>query len=654
MAINQVTNKIYVPNEGHGTVTVIDGATNQAQTVTVGGWPGIAVVNSRTNKIYVGHRGGHVVSVIDGMTNTVASIPVGSSSWGVAVNETTNKVYVPSEEALNIIDGKNNAVTVIPHSIKGYGYRYQIVVNPVTNKAYFGGDAGFLAEFDGATNAINLIEKVTDIDDLALNIGTNKVYASSQSITSGSRLLVVDGATRAVHSIQTGRAPALLGINEKTNTIFALHPNSQTLVQVDGVTETQKSFPANDTARGIAVNATTNKVYVASSSGISVYTAAALTSDLVRTTSTSFHELAINEKTNRIYATNGYTATVIDGTDKAPQLISPPTPSKGRVGSFYTGGFGFSGSLTPKIQVVSGSLPPGLTLVNGVLSGVPTTAGVYSFRVSATNGISPDAITPMVTITIAPKDIRADYNSDGKPDVLARDTNGNLWLYPGNGSGGWLNRTQVGQGWSVMTEIAAPGDFTGDGKDDLLARDSSDTLWLYPGDGHGGWLARSAIGWGWGVVNTMFPIGDLDLDGNADIIGRTNYYGSLIHYRGNGSGGWAGQVQIGRSFESLNYLGGIGDINGNGTQDLIGRDTMGTLWLYWGGSGALGNGPAIGWGWNAMTAIATPGDFNGDGNVDLLARDSTGTLWLYPGNGKLGWLPRVQVGSGWNVMNAII
>jgi len=34
-----------------------------------------------------------------------------------------------------------------------------------------------------------------------------------------------------------------------------------------------------------------------------------------------------------------------------------------------------------------------------------------------------------------------------------------------------------------------PGDFDGDGKADVIARDSGGTLWLYSGNGAGGWLA---------------------------------------------------------------------------------------------------------------------------------------------------------------------
>ncbi|WP_245531547.1 FG-GAP repeat domain-containing protein [Arthrobacter globiformis] len=46
-----------------------------------------------------------------------------------------------------------------------------------------------------------------------------------------------------------------------------------------------------------------------------------------------------------------------------------------------------------------------------------------------------------------------DFNGDGKSDVLARDSGGSLWLYPGNGHGGWLARVKVGSGWNGFTAL---------------------------------------------------------------------------------------------------------------------------------------------------------------------------------------------------------
>ncbi len=67
VAVNSVTDKIYVTNQcgndptckSAGTVTVIDGATNNTTTVSVGYAPRSVAVNSVTNKIYVTNQCGN-------------------------------------------------------------------------------------------------------------------------------------------------------------------------------------------------------------------------------------------------------------------------------------------------------------------------------------------------------------------------------------------------------------------------------------------------------------------------------------------------------------------------------------------------------------------------------------------------------------------
>src|SRR5260370_40749645 len=53
VSVNPVTNKIYVANARSKTVTVIDGASNTATTVTDGNGPHTVAVNPGTNTSYV-------------------------------------------------------------------------------------------------------------------------------------------------------------------------------------------------------------------------------------------------------------------------------------------------------------------------------------------------------------------------------------------------------------------------------------------------------------------------------------------------------------------------------------------------------------------------------------------------------------------------
>ncbi|WP_227878443.1 glycoside hydrolase family 3 N-terminal domain-containing protein [Arthrobacter dokdonensis] len=246
-----------------------------------------------------------------------------------------------------------------------------------------------------------------------------------------------------------------------------------------------------------------------------------------------------------------------------------------------------------------------------------------------------------------------DFNGDGTADVIARDSAGNLWLYPGNGHGGWQATSQIGHGWNNFTTFLSPGDFNGDGTADVIARDSAGNLWLYPGNGHGGWQATSQIGHGWNNFTTILSPGDFNGDGTADVIARDSA-GNLWLYPGNGHGGWQATSQIGHGWNNFTTILSPGDFNGDGTADVIARDSAGNLWLYPGnGHGGWQATSQIGHGWNNFTTILSPGDFNGDSTADVIARDSAGNLWLYPGNGHGGWQATSQIGHGWNNFTAV-
>lgn len=149
-----------------------------------------------------------------------------------------------------------------------------------------------------------------------------------------------------------------------------------------------------------------------------------------------------------------------------------------------------------------------------------------------------------------------DFNGDGNADVLAIEAaTGRLWLYPGNGAGGWLPRLQVGSGWSGMSTVFSPGDFTGDGAADLLAVESgTGTMWLYPGNGQGGWLARVRVGEGWTIMNALIGIGDFNGDRTADVLARETSTGILWLYPGDGRGGWLPRFQVGIGWTGLGPL----------------------------------------------------------------------------------------------------
>jgi YVTN family beta-propeller protein len=114
VAVNPLTDTVYVSNGGDGTVSVIDGATCNAshtggcgqtpQTVTVGNSPYPIDVDQRTDTVYVGNVGDSTLSLINGATcNATATctqnspaVPIEQWPFGIAVDQQSGTVYLTS------------------------------------------------------------------------------------------------------------------------------------------------------------------------------------------------------------------------------------------------------------------------------------------------------------------------------------------------------------------------------------------------------------------------------------------------------------------------------------------------------------------------------------------------------------------------------
>lgn len=141
------------------------------------------------------------------------------------------------------------------------------------------------------------------------------------------------------------------------------------------------------------------------------------------------------------------------------------------------------------------------------------------------------------------------------PDLLARHTDGSLWLYQGKADGTLAAKVKAGaSGWNGMDRLTGRGDYTGDGKADLIARATNGTLYLYPGTGSateekvfGTRVAVGATG-AWKDYKLLVSTGDNDGDGKADLI-ATDAAGALWLFKGTGksSAPFAARTQIGTS-----------------------------------------------------------------------------------------------------------
>ena len=181
IAVNPLTNKIYVANQGSANVTVIDGTNNSTATITAGTNPFWTAVNKLTNKIYVGNVGSASVTVIDGTNNSMANVAVGAAPNGVALNQSTNKIYTANFNSgdVTVIDGTNNSATNIAAGTNPKA----VAVNPLTNKIYIANNGSFNATVitPAPTNAIPLN---TTVAPLGGNTTTNPMPTFTLTATS--------------------------------------------------------------------------------------------------------------------------------------------------------------------------------------------------------------------------------------------------------------------------------------------------------------------------------------------------------------------------------------------------------------------------------------------------------------------------------------
>ncbi|MER7758592.1 VCBS repeat-containing protein [Streptomyces sp. NPDC097619] len=286
-----------------------------------------------------------------------------------------------------------------------------------------------------------------------------------------------------------------------------------------------------------------------------------------------------------------------------------------------------------------------------------------------------------------------DLTGDGRADLLARTPGGTLYLYQatGNPAAPFASALKIGAGWQGYDQLIGVSDLNGDGRADLLARTTGGDLYRYLGTGKASapFAAAVKIGFGYQVYNQITGLDDYDGDGSAELFARA-LSGQTYIYKGNGKGGLSPRYTSSKGYESVRLFAGQGGNPDFGRNDLMGRDSAGTLWWYHPkGNGTLAarqkisdtggwktakitwassldrrndtdiaevanggrlyvNGDQISAGWGIYNTLIGPGDLSGDGRGDLLARDGAGVLYLYPGNGQAtGFASRVRIGAGW-------
>ncbi|MEW1696508.1 FG-GAP-like repeat-containing protein [Streptomyces sp. NPDC093249] len=102
---------------------------------------------------------------------------------------------------------------------------------------------------------------------------------------------------------------------------------------------------------------------------------------------------------------------------------------------------------------------------------------------------------------------QGDLTGDGKADIVARDKSGVLWLYKGTGNykAPFAGRAKIGGGWNAFDRLLSVGDLDMDGRTDLIARKTNGDLLRYSGTGNAAapFQKPVKIGYGYQIYNLL-------------------------------------------------------------------------------------------------------------------------------------------------------
>jgi DNA-binding beta-propeller fold protein YncE len=271
---------------------------------------------------------------------------------------------------------------------------FAVAVNSATNKIYVAAgnswtQVGTIAVIDGATNSTTTVKAGIRPYALAVNPTTNKTYVANRGCAGpfgcgfpGS-ITVLDGANNSTTTIVDPNAngPSAVAVNSTTNTIYVANFWTGNVTVIDGATNSFVSV-TDPNAKGmesvaVAINPVSDKIYVVNNNkaGFSNTTAGNVTIIDGATNSTTTVTdpnakapiaVAINPGTDKIYVAN-------EG--------AYPTPNHGNV-TVIDGATNFTTTVTD-----SSSLAPVAIVVN------PATNKIYVANLNDSSGSGNGGVT---------------------------------------------------------------------------------------------------------------------------------------------------------------------------------------------------------------------------------------------------------------------
>jgi YVTN family beta-propeller protein len=268
VAVNSVTNRVFVLGDIAGTLDFIDGTTNKLlQSIPMGQQPDAVAVNTQTNRVYASSFSG--VLVADGQSGAViTTITIPNVLPGaLAVDERTNTLYISEGTSkIYIVDGSTNK-TQGSFGIGSGTAPTGIAVNPNSYLLY----AALYATLQPQNVAVVDLNNPSTFSYVSTNIysyavavnpATNTAYSTSTGITSIAYAIAAGASTGT--PIAVGGYPNSVTVNPSINRIYVGNYWNNSVTVIDGASnQPTATVNVGSGPMGIAANASTNRIYTA-------------------------------------------------------------------------------------------------------------------------------------------------------------------------------------------------------------------------------------------------------------------------------------------------------------------------------------------------------------------------------------------------------
>ncbi|MBF8194343.1 VCBS repeat-containing protein [Nonomuraea sp. K274] len=214
-----------------------------------------------------------------------------------------------------------------------------------------------------------------------------------------------------------------------------------------------------------------------------------------------------------------------------------------------------------------------------------------------------------------------DFTGDGKDDIVTftQGSTADVYVSASTGSafgasGKWRDR------FALSGETPYTGDFTGDGKDDIVTFTQGSTADVYVSASTGTTFATGSKWNDWFAPGGEIPaVGDFDGDGKDDVVTFTRGDSADVFVATSTGTGFRAGAKWHDFFAPHGEFPAVGDVDGDGKDDLIVFTQGSTADVYVALSTGTSFGPAVKAHDQFAPGAEQPrvGDFDGDGKADL-------------------------------------